>query len=393
MAEEDFVAGPFEADPEMLVQRARDTLADRFPNITLAPGSLLEWDVETDAQTAADVAQLALTVAEEIVIDVLTRLLQEPRRLATPATGTATLLVSGATAVTVPDGTILEGIGPDGEPVSIQTLGAHAASIGTTEITGVPVQTLQVGTAVNGTSGDLLGLEQFPFGVAAELDGPLAGALEEEDRYAHLGRLVRLARIMAPRPIAAADIAEFVALKVPGVEAALCLENTDPGPPLDTVAAGHFTVGIRAADGTAPPGPVVAAAQALLDAALTSTIEAHVVTADYTTVNVAATVLAWPGYDHDVIAALAQDVVTSYLSPARWGEPPRPGEEGGDSPPRWAQTTGVYIAEVIERLGTVTGVDRARTSVTINGVNADLELEGLLPLPLPGTVTITVLDR
>jgi hypothetical protein len=394
MAQDGYVAGPFEADPGALVDRARQTLAERFPNVVLPPGSLLAWDVETDAQTAADIGVLALTVAEDVTIDVLSRLLSEPRRQASPARSTATLQVTGETAVTVPVGTILEGTGPGGEPVSVETTGIATAAIDQLEIASVPVQTLQTGEAANGGSGDLLGMDQWPWGISAELDAPLEGATDEEDRGTYLGRLVRLARLISPRPITPEDIAEYAVLKVQGVAAAVALENTIPGPPVQTGVAGHFTVGIRSGDGTAPPGSVVTATQAAYDAALTSTIHAHVRTGDYTTVNVALTVYAWAGYDHDTVAASVVQQITGYLAPNRWGEPPSVGDIGGDNDPRWEYADTVHRAEIVARADDGTGVDRVDLdSVLINGVDADLALTGLMPLTLPGTITVTVLDR
>jgi hypothetical protein len=237
-------------------------------------------------------------------------------------------------------------------------------------------------------------MDQWPWGISATLDGPLAGGDDEEDRVDHLVRLVRLARISAPRPITPDDISEFVTLKVPGVAAALTLPETSPGPPLDTSIAGHFTTAIRGADGTAPTGDVVDQAQATLDAALVSTAVAHVVTGDYTTVNVAATLYAWPGYDKAVLKAEAEAAIATYLSPATWGNPPMLGDVGGTGQPSWAQETDVYRAEIVAQLDRIRGADRASIdSVAINGVTADLALTGLFPLPLPGTINVTVMDR
>lgn len=400
-----YVSAPFETDVAVLLERADQDLRARHPDVQLADGSLIRWQVETDARTAADIGVLALSTSEDLVRAVLARLLDAPASRAVAASSKATLTVTGGARVVVPAGTYLEGTMPDGSPVTVTTVSETTIPSDATTATA-DVVAVEPGAGANGAEGELLGMEIWPWGVSATLIAPLTGGADAEDPAAHLNRLVQLARLARPRPIRPDDFADYVRLMVPGVGAAVALDKTQPAlpappgrppeeaTPVMTGLARCVTVGVRAADGLKPSDDAITTAQRALANARETTFQTYVVTADYTTVDVEVTVKVWPGYDVDQTKELVIEAIRGYLSPATWGTPPVSGDVGAGSGPVWAQATQVRVEEIVEAAGRVSAVDYApRELVKINDVNANLTMPGLLPLPKPGAINVTVVPR
>jgi hypothetical protein len=408
MPDAGYITPQLDVDQEALKARAYANFQARYPEASLpAEGSLLAFDIDTDAETAADTNTLVMQVAEDLAAWVLGNILQEPQRQPIAATSTLTVQVVGDTAVTIGAGEYFEATGPDGDPVTLLTLTPKSAAQGTTAITGIEVQAQDPGAATNGASGPVQGAESFPFAISATLDAPLTGGSDGEEFGAYLARLTELATLMAPQPIMAAEFARYAALKVEGVGRAIALDGTQPADPVTpgnpvtpgtTVNTGverAVLVGITGTDGTAPSGAVALQTLQALKAVSVTSQAVTVATANYTTVNVAATVHVWPGYDADTIKASCADVLAAWLNPGTWGAPPQQGDGGAlASLPPWEPQPTVRLSEVVERLGQVRGVDWTDpATVLLNGTNANLTLPGLLPLPLPGTFTITVQPR
>lgn len=136
-----------------------------------------------------------------------------------------------------------------------------------------------------------------------------------------------------------------------------------------------LTVAVADIDGDACTDDEKAAALTLLEAAREPNFLIAVIDPTYTSVDVAFTGKALPGFDPDTVSGNAGAAVFNYLSPATWG--------GSGI---WQNE--VRLLDIAGVLAAVPGFTfAAGGSVTLNGTAADLPLAGIAPLPTVGTIT------
>jgi hypothetical protein len=106
-----------------------------------------------------------------------------------------------------------------------------------------------------------------------------------------------------------------------------------------------------------------------------------------TAVNITATAFAWPGQSTTDVQAAISAALTSQLTPLTWGLQPTGGANFG----QWLNDNVVRLSQIESIIMGVSGVHYVTlSSIQINGVNADLPLAGIVPVPTAGTMTITV---
>lgn len=124
----------------------------------------------------------------------------------------------------------------------------------------------------------------------------------------------------------------------------------------------------------APVSPLVAAqVQAILEQAREVNFVVHVAAPSYTPVEIVYEAIAETGQDPEVVRAGINGALADWL-----------GAFGSttDDPQAWNPVSTIRLLELARIAGGATGVAYL-ASLTINGAAADLELEGVAPLPAP----------
>lgn len=103
----------------------------------------------------------------------------------------------------------------------------------------------------------------------------------------------------------------------------------------------------------------------------------------YTTINVAATVFAWPGQNAAVIKEAVEAAIRAFLSPERWGQPPTgQGKE-------WNNDPKVRLVNAEHAILQIIGTHYV-SSLELNAAALDVTMAGVVALPKLGTLAVTV---
>jgi hypothetical protein len=150
---------------------------------------------------------------------------------------------------------------------------------------------------------------------------------------------------------------------------------------------GYVTTWVTDANGVALSTPAKNAIAAVIQARMLANTVFTVQDPTYTTVNVTATVVAWPGQDTTAVQTAVSAALTAALSPVTFGaQTSNPLNQVAGS--GWLNDNKVRVIFLENLIMNVPGVHYV-SSLTING-GADLALGGIVPLPNAGTMTITV---
>jgi hypothetical protein len=103
----------------------------------------------------------------------------------------------------------------------------------------------------------------------------------------------------------------------------------------------------------------------------------------FTTINVAATVFAWPGQIAASIKEAIETAIKTYLSPERWGQPPTGQSKEWNNDPR------VRIVNAEHAILQVIGTHYV-ASLELNAGTTDITMTGVVALPKLGTLTVNV---
>jgi hypothetical protein len=96
-------------------------------------------------------------------------------------------------------------------------------------------------------------------------------------------------------------------------------------------------------------------------------------------------VFAWPGEVQASVQAAVSAALSSALTPLQWGLQ----NNGAQSGVQWLNDGVVRISVMESVIIQVPGVHYV-SAITINGSSSDVAMPGIVPLPNPGTMTITV---
>jgi hypothetical protein len=108
------------------------------------------------------------------------------------------------------------------------------------------------------------------------------------------------------------------------------------------------------------------------------------------TIAVTTAVVAWPGVDTTATQTIVANALTSFLEPQNFGQNSNAGAvQSGPTTQAWLNDTVVRIVVLENLIMNVPGVHYI-SSLTINGVAADFPLAGIVPITVPGTMTVTV---
>jgi hypothetical protein len=387
-------------------------LRTQIPGWEPRPGNIESILVEGVAQMLAEVVDQVSLVPPAVFAEMGQTIFGIPMRPAVAAVATATLgIKADAPAMTVPQQTQITVQTPSGEAAVFATtrdLPVPASS--SNQALAVPVEAQVPGEDANGAQGDsdagTANLVTAVDGVERVQVSPAQGGVEEEDQEAYLDRLADLLTIMAPRAITAHDFA-VVGGQVPGVGRVLVLDNYVPAsgdfvssppravgdssspevkPAPQTGVPRATTLAITAEGGGLPDTALMQRVYEAMVAAREVNTLSFVISPAYTTIDVQATVVAFPGHDPATVAAAAEASVRQWLDPGQWGLDPQSRE------PTWSQNTAARLYEAVDWLNRATGVHYATTvQIRAGGGSwgtADVPLPGAAPLPMAGQILI-----
>ena len=387
------------ADPDALADAAMQYLETSIPGWEARPGNVETVLLYANAQIGAEVVEQASEIDPLIFSYLGEDLLGIPAGEATESTGQAlvTWAPDVAEATVYPAGSLLAVPAPSGEAVAFQTNVDVIAPAGGGSET-VAITALEAGELGNGAYGAAEPIDIVDGVESVNVAVPTAGGVEDETSDEYLARLAEALTILAPRPILPADFSTL-ARQVAGVERATTLDLYQPstgqggyGAPRGASPATNVprctTTVITTTDGGAPSDELMQSVFARLDASREVNFLVYVIPPEYTTVDVQATVRAYPGYDPAAVEAAAELELGYWLDPAAWGTPP------GGFAGEWFFDNTARLYEAVDALNGAAGVHYVET-VQIRKAGgtfgtADVTLTGAVALPRPGAFNVTV---
>jgi uncharacterized phage protein gp47/JayE len=258
---------------------------------------------------------------------------------------------------------------------------------GKTNVTGVPLEAVEPGAGGNGLSGVGKVVDSLGWVVnngEIELTGETSGGEEAEEPAHYLGRLAETMQTFVESVVTARQV-EIVVRNIPGVGRVLAIDNYNA----ETKATEQektTTVVVASIEGLALSAEKKAEIKAKLAEKREINFLFFVVDPAYEEVDVTAKVVPRAGYSQAEANAAAKAAINGVLSPATFAQEP-PGDETS-----WTNTnvlryqdlsTAVNNAQQVEhhtelKLAKKGGTQKAE----------DLTLEGVAPLPKPGTVKV-----
>lgn len=372
-----------ETDDDELADRAFEYLESQVDGWEPHGGNLDVWLIEAVALMGSMVAELAQDVPATIFKYYGTEVIGLPVESASNATGTTlwTLEAPALSGQVIPANHQL-----DVEGLTFLVANDTFLTEGATTVT-VPIVSLDEGAVGNDLTGDPNVLDPLTFTVeSVVMVGATSNGADEETDESYLNRLSRELQTMGPKLVLPEDV-EIFARRIPDVSRALALDNYDP-----TANGGEGAYGVEKTvtviaiqDNGDDLGDIAAGElEALLSQYREVNFRFFVRNPTRNTVDVSFTAVAYRGADLPSVEQGAEDAVTAYLDPARWGLP-----STGDAQ-NWSNTTRVRFGEIYAVLNSVEGLDYVE-SVTINGVtNADFTLTGVAPITKAGEIVGTV---
>lgn len=397
----DYIELPLIDDPDALLELGVEYLEDAVPGLQARPGNPETVLLEANSQIAAEVVAQAAQVPPIAFAYAGQSLYGIALREAVPATAVATISFAvDVSALTVAAESMLAVPHPSGEPIIVTTDADLIAPAGGGDL-AVNVTALDAGAAANGARGASELIEVID-GVEAIDVTELVGGVDEESDEDYLNRLADALTLLAPRPILPGDFA-VLARQVEGVGRATALDlyqpgvNDGPPGPVGTPLASNpngatnqprcVTVAITDEAGQAPTLALMQQVWAELDARREVNFLEFVIAPHYVTIDVRATVKAYPGRTLADVQQAVEAVIAAWLDPANFGAPTT---EATD----WIADDRVRWSEAIDYLNRADGVAyvvsaEIRKSGGAYGTT-DVLIGGVVGLPRAGIIEITV---
>lgn len=223
-----------------------------------------------------------------------------------------------------------------------------------------------VGGGANGTpEGTQLDvIDNLPLVETAELYTPILGGRDPETEQQFAAR-AEAARAALATTVVRPENFENFAIRDPAVGRATVLDRYNPAEP-GGISTGHVTVVVMD-DGGQPltTTQMSAILNSIRDRSLSS-LETHVISPTYTTVDMTVTIRVRPGYSSDLVTAQAASALTTWLDPLTW---------------QW--DTSITPFMIVGLLTTVPGV------AEVVSTPATISLAAPAPVPIPGAIIVT----
>lgn len=350
------------------VNAARTHLQSMFPEATLNPNSVEMTLLESEAVILGPVA-LAYQRAPAAVVEHLMGLYGLRRHNGRKAVGKVKFQVSTGTAMeSIPSGTHLRYY-VDDYTGALDFFTTETITVITTDsIYGEAwIEAAGTGTVYNDVPvGAPIQTVDYHMNIQAVEISVRTRAGEDPETDASFDERARAMLSRQTRAIVYAEQFEDVALTREEVGRAFAVNNYDADTNATTI--GHISVAVTDNTGLQLAQNVKDEILSTLQSQVMASITVHVIDPAYTTVGVAVTVEAAPGTNHADVQAAVVAELERRLDPMTWDW--------------WGTITPLDIATWIDD---VVGVARV---ITVPA--ADITLTGVAPLPLPGTMTVTV---
>jgi hypothetical protein len=444
-----YIYPPLDSDPNTLYQGFVTFMQANIPGWVPFSGELDDWLARAFTAIAAQLTEITTDVANAIFRYFGAFIVNVPPIAAQPSQALTTWTMQDNAGYTIPAFTQFTLTDPTGAQQGFQTTVDTVIPNGSTSATNVLAVATVAGTGANDCVGPALNvpLAFVPVGGVVTLS-PSSQGLDDEDDSVYLDRLTATFQTLSPKPITAKDFSA-IALDQPLVGRVTTLPGFNPANATQTgnthtsttidnlsniasipqgasisgsgIPGGAFitavggssitisaattttltgttlTIGgslnnggyvgsiVAAADGTALTSPEMTAIQSAIQAMCLAGVLYSVTAPTYTTVNITATVFAWPGEVQANVQAAVVAALNGALTPLQWGLQ----NNGAQSGVQWLNDGVVRISVMEFVIMQVPGVHYV-SSLTINGSSSDVPLAGIVPLPNHGTMTITV---
>lgn len=377
--------------PIALLQDSKDYLADNVDGWAPSDAALEVRSLAADADEGATLYALLRERATDWFRDFAQDFLRVAPLEAIPASTITTWTARaapGPSGQEITAGTQIILASPAG-PQAFEVVVPAVIAGGATTATAVSVQALNPGADGNGSDGPVQFDDRPAWVAAVTVDTPATGGRDGQDDDAYLAVARGAAQLLSRSPILPPDL-ELAAQQHPQVARALVRDLYDDTTGLSNQERTASIYPVRIT-GLACDAQTKAALLADIVPRLVANTVIRVADPTYTTVNAAVTVAKTADADSaDVAARVEAAVRAGPISPALFGQPAL-GETRA-----WKLRTKVRRYEVAVAADGVDGVDYVDlVQLSAGGAavsNADVTLTGSAPLPLAGTVTITVID-
>jgi hypothetical protein len=444
-----YIYPPLDSDPNVLYQGFVTFMQANIPGWVPFSGELDDWLARAFTAIAAQLTEITTDVANAIFRYFGAFIVNVPPIAAQPAQTLTTWTMQDNAGYTIPAFTQFTLTDPTGAQQGFQTTVSTVIPNGSTTATNVLAVATVAGSAANGCVGPAQNIP-LAFVSSAVTLSPTSEGLDDEDDPVYLDRLTTTFQTLSPKPITAKDFSA-IALDQPLVGRVTTLPGFNPANATQTgnthtsttidnlsnvasipqgasisgsgIPGGAFvssvnipgnsivisaattttltgttlTIGgslnnggmvgsiVAAADGTALTSPEMAVIQAVIQAMCLAGVLYSVTAPTYTTFNIVATVFAWPGEVQADVQAAVVAALNGALTPLQWGLQ----NNGAQSGVQWLNDPVVRVSVVEFIIMQVPGVHYV-SALTINGSSSDVPMAGIVPLPQPGTMTITV---
>jgi uncharacterized phage protein gp47/JayE len=313
---------------------------------------------------------LSLQLLGPRVVEQLMELLSVTRSTGLPAKGRVKFTVTNSSPTQViPVGTRLRML-VEATVESVDLFTTETVSIITSETLEGEVNVVmdQVGSLVNGTPMGipLAVVDNLPFIESAALASALLGGADTETDDVFFARAASvLARQNAT--LVHPEQFEYAALSQAGIGRALAIDNYNPAAP-GVTTYGHVTVAVAGIDGLAVSAEAMEDIRVLLAGQALASLTIHVVAPTYTELDFAVTVRAAQGFTAAEVEANVTSALEAWISPLNWV---------------WDDDATQF--EIVAVVSAAPGVRE------VTAAPATMDLDGVAPLPVLGTVEVTVI--
>ena len=314
-----FITVPTTTDPDVLAASALDDLMTRIPGWVPREGHLEVAMIEVFSRLVAENRDVASAVPASIFRYFGTSLMGIPPVDAASALARSTWTVVNDLGYTIDAGTLVGYQLASDRQAYFRTVDPVTIAPGqTTTASGeVLLRAISPGAAYNGLpAGPVRLVDALAFVSTVTATETTAGGIDAETAEAYLDRLRQELRLLTPRPIVPNDFA-VLARRIAGVDRSIAIDGYNP-------ANGTYdnermvTVALADVLGNPVPDTVRAEVEAYLEAQREVNFVVHTIGPRYTTVDVAATLKALPGFDIETVRAAAIQTLRDYLDPKSW---------------------------------------------------------------------------
>jgi hypothetical protein len=374
-------------DAAAIEQSFYDQMAEAFPGWVPSKGNIEVYIVKWASRLIADLAQLSQDVAAQIFIYFGQELLGLVARQGLPAQALTTWTMVDDAGYTIPAGTqvVIPASGSDFVGFTVTQEVSVAPGETETETGEVALTATVLGEQGNGLEGVPNVSDALSFVASIELEATTNGGVDAETGPEYLDRLTLMLKTLSFTPILAEDVAILVRT-LPDVARVRVLDNYDP----DTDTFGHEKmIAFAAIDavGQDIDGATKTAAEEMLTALREQNYIFNAIDPERTAVKVTMTFVAYPNFDPAAVKTNAEAEIAGYLSSANWAKGP------ALDAATWEDENVVRRNELIALADRVPGVRFVATMQLAKQADAlgavDVTLDGVAPLPTPGTIIAT----